>query len=38
MPASLALASAANGAAFGLFPIGWIVLGTPVAISAAVRI
>jgi lactate permease len=26
MPASLALASAANGAAFGLFPIGWIVL------------
>jgi lactate permease len=26
MPASLALASAASGAAFGLFPIGWIVL------------
>ena len=26
MPASLALAAAANGAAFGLFPIGWIVL------------
>src|SRR5215475_6025618 len=26
MPASLAAASAANGAAFGLFPIGWIVL------------
>ncbi len=26
MPAPLALASAANGAAFGLFPIGWIVL------------
>jgi lactate permease len=26
MPASLAVASAANGAAFGLFPIGWIVL------------
>jgi lactate permease len=26
MPLSLALASAANGAAFGLFPIGWIVL------------
>ncbi len=26
MPSSLALASAANGAAFGLFPIGWIVL------------
>jgi lactate permease len=26
MPISLALASAANGAAFGLFPIGWIVL------------
>jgi len=26
MPATLALASAANGAAFGLFPIGWIVL------------
>ena len=26
MPASLALVSAANGAAFGLFPIGWIVL------------
>ncbi len=26
MPVSLALASAANGAAFGLFPIGWIVL------------
>jgi lactate permease len=26
MPVSLAAASAANGAAFGLFPIGWIVL------------
>jgi lactate permease len=26
MPSSLALASAGNGAAFGLFPIGWIVL------------
>ncbi|HZR16197.1 MAG TPA: L-lactate permease [Verrucomicrobiae bacterium] len=26
MPASLALASAGYGAAFGLFPIGWIVL------------
>jgi lactate permease len=26
MPAPLAVASAANGAAFGLFPIGWIVL------------
>lgn len=26
MPASLAVAAAANGAAFGLFPIGWIVL------------
>jgi lactate permease len=26
MPASFALASAINGAAFGLFPIGWIVL------------
>lgn len=26
MPSSLALMSAANGAAFGLFPIGWIVL------------
>jgi len=26
MPTPLALASAANGAAFGLFPIGWIVL------------
>src|SRR5215510_8947065 len=26
MPVPLALASAANGAAFGLFPIGWIVL------------
>jgi lactate permease len=26
MPAPLAIASAANGAAFGLFPIGWIVL------------
>lgn len=26
MPTSLALASAANGAAYGLFPIGWIVL------------
>src|SRR6516225_1230351 len=26
MPASLALMSAINGAAFGLFPIGWIVL------------
>jgi lactate permease len=26
MPASLALSAAANGAAFGLFPIGWIVL------------
>jgi lactate permease len=27
MPAPLALAAAANGAAYGLFPIGWIVLG-----------
>ncbi len=27
MPLSLAAASAANGAAFGLFPIGWIVIG-----------
>jgi lactate permease len=26
MPTSLALASAVNGAAYGLFPIGWIVL------------
>ena len=26
MPVSLALAAAVNGAAFGLFPIGWIVL------------
>ncbi len=26
MPVSLSLASAANGAAYGLFPIGWIVL------------
>lgn len=26
MPTSLALAAAVNGAAFGLFPIGWIVL------------
>jgi lactate permease len=26
MPASLAVAAAANGAAYGLFPIGWIVL------------
>jgi lactate permease len=26
MPTQLALAAAANGAAFGLFPIGWIVL------------
>ena len=26
MPASLAAAAALNGAAFGLFPIGWIVL------------
>ncbi|MCI0339079.1 MAG: L-lactate permease [Acidobacteria bacterium] len=26
MPSRLALAAAANGAAFGLFPIGWIVL------------
>jgi lactate permease len=26
MPAPLAIAAAANGAAFGLFPIGWIVL------------
>ena len=26
MPVTLALASAANGAAYGLFPIGWIVL------------
>jgi lactate permease len=26
MPAQLAVAAAANGAAFGLFPIGWIVL------------
>ncbi len=26
MPARLAFASAANGAAYGLFPIGWIVL------------
>jgi len=27
MPAKLALASAANGAAYGLLPIGWIILG-----------
>jgi lactate permease len=27
MPVSLALAAAGNGAAYGLFPIGWIVLG-----------
>src|ERR1051325_1779770 len=27
MPAPLALASALMGAAYGLFPIGWIVLG-----------
>ncbi len=27
MPTTLALAAAGNGAAFGLFPIGWIVLG-----------
>jgi lactate permease len=27
MPASLAFAAAGNGAAYGLFPIGWIVLG-----------
>jgi lactate permease len=27
MPTSLAVAAALNGAAFGLFPIGWIVLG-----------
>src|SRR5689334_12115706 len=26
MPAPLALAAALNGAAYGLFPIGWIVL------------
>ena len=26
MPGSMAVAAAANGAAFGLFPIGWIVL------------
>ncbi len=26
MPVSLALAAAANGAAYGLFPIGWIVI------------
>ncbi len=26
MPVPLAVASAVNGAAFGLFPIGWIVL------------
>ena len=27
MPSTLALAAAGNGAAYGLFPIGWIVLG-----------
>jgi lactate permease len=27
MPARLALAAAANGAAFGLLPIGWIIVG-----------
>ncbi len=27
MPADAALAAAGNGAAFGLFPIGWIVIG-----------
>ncbi|HVJ80348.1 MAG TPA: L-lactate permease [Planctomycetia bacterium] len=27
MPADLALAAAGNGAAYGLFPIGWIVFG-----------
>ncbi|NOT63076.1 MAG: L-lactate permease, partial [Acidobacteria bacterium] len=26
MPTKIALAAAANGAAYGLFPIGWIVL------------
>ena len=26
MPTGMALAAAVNGAAFGLFPIGWIVL------------
>jgi lactate permease len=27
MPANLAIAAAANGAAFGLLPIGWIIVG-----------
>ncbi len=36
MPASLALAAAANGAAFGLFPIGWIVLSAIFAYDVSV--
>ncbi len=36
MPTSLALAAAANGAAFGLFPIGWIVLSAIFAYDVSV--
>lgn len=36
MPTTLALAAAANGAAFGLFPIGWIVLSAIFAYDVSV--
>lgn len=36
MPTPLALAAAANGAAFGLFPIGWIVLSAIFAYDVSV--
>ncbi|MDP9120804.1 MAG: L-lactate permease [Acidobacteriota bacterium] len=37
MPPRLALAAAANGAAFGLLPIGWIILGAIFVYDIAVR-
>jgi lactate permease len=37
MPSKLALAAAANGAAFGLLPIGWIILGAIFVYDITVR-
>jgi lactate permease len=37
MPAKLALAAAANGAAFGLLPIGWIIVGAIFVYDLTVR-
>jgi lactate permease len=37
MPSKLALAAAANGAAYGLLPIGWIILGAIFVYDIAVK-